>query len=282
SVTADREMNLAVSGCLDPARPGSESHIDSIFPQDLFDLLGHVAVLTSQEARPAHEDRDPAAIASKHLAELDGDVASAQDQEMPGQSVQLHDRSRIQERHAVESVDLGDDRPGARVDEDPVALQAQVIAGAFDPDISRIDELRAPAAYIQMRDVFQGLLGALSKALVDLLFALPDPGEIDRDAAGLHAVIACPPGKVGHARAGDHGLGRRSAVVDAGSSDILFFDDGRLEPRSPQDHREGLSSLAGAEDDRVIGSFRWHFSSRARGDSTDCEIRRSTYSASTL
>src|SRR5262249_20323360 len=125
-----------------------------------------------------------------------------------------------------------DDRLGARVDEDLVTSQTQGIAGAFNFDIPRIDETRVPTDDIQIRGSFQNLLCAISKALDDLLFALPDLSQIHFDATSLHAILACPPGKVGHTRAGGHGLRWSSAVIDAASSHVPLFNDSSLKPRS--------------------------------------------------
>ena len=44
-ITADCELNLALLVCLNLARSGFKSHIDSIFSENFIHLFGHVAVL---------------------------------------------------------------------------------------------------------------------------------------------------------------------------------------------------------------------------------------------
>src|SRR5439155_24368905 len=95
------------------------------------------------------------------------------------QRVQLHDRSRIQKRHPIESVDRGGDRLGTRVDEDLFTPKAQgLIAGAFNFDRSRIDESRPSTNSFQFCRSFSNLFCALSTALDDLLLALPPLRQI--------------------------------------------------------------------------------------------------------
>src|SRR5262249_37077055 len=104
--------------------------------------------------------------------------------------------------------------------------------GAFNFNRPRIDETRLSADDIQVRGSFQHLLRAIPKALDDLLFALPHLSQIHVDGASLHAIIACPPGKIGDTCACRHGFSRRSAVIDAASSHIPLFDGSGLEPGS--------------------------------------------------
>src|SRR5262249_37420452 len=183
----------------------------------------------------------------KHLAKLNGDVASAYDQEMFRHRLQLHDRSRIQRRHSIESGDRRDDRLGPRVDEDLFSAKAQgLTTGAFNFHSPRIDETRPSMDDIQILGSFYPLLRAISKALDDLLLALPHLSQIHFHWTSLHAIITRPPGKIGDTRACRHGFSRRSTVIDAASSHISLFDDSGLEPRPSQHHRKGEPSLAGA------------------------------------
>src|SRR5262249_12665132 len=182
-------------------------------------------------------------------------------------------------RHSIESVDRRDDRLGTRIDEDLFSAEAPgLTAGAFNFDRPRVDETRLSADDVQIRGGFQDLLVAISKALDDLLFALPHPSQIHCDGTSLHAIITCPPGKIGDTRACRHGFSRRSTVIDAASSQIPLFYDSGLEPRPGQHHREGEPSLAGADDNRVMRSCSCHVASL--GELPPPALRR-PYEAST-
>src|SRR5262249_42266832 len=118
-------------------------------------------------------------------------------------------------------------------DEDLFRAKAQgLTTGAFNFDRPRIEETRLSADEIQIRGPFQSMLRAISKALDDLLFALPHLSQIHFDATSLHAIFACPPGKIGDPCARRHGLGWRSTVIDAASSHIPLFDNRGLESGS--------------------------------------------------
>src|SRR5262249_31350745 len=69
---------------------------------------------------------------------------------------------------------------------------------------------------------------------------------VDRHARGRGA--ACNPGRAG---AGDKGLGRNAADVDASAAETIALDDRRLVTRAREADRQRGPGLAGADDDRV-------------------------------
>ena len=68
----------------------------------------------------------------------------------------------------------------------------------------------------------------------------------------LDAVVGAAPGEVGHPGARHHGLGGRTALVDAGAADVLALDQRRPPPAPGQRGGEGTAGLAGADDDGIV------------------------------
>ena len=68
---------------------GVEADVDAFVFENFFDGGGDVFVLVGDEVRLHFDDGDLAAEAAVHLAELDADVAAADDDEMLGNEVDL-------------------------------------------------------------------------------------------------------------------------------------------------------------------------------------------------
>ena len=81
------------------------------------DLGGDVVVLAPGDVLPAFEDRHGAAEAAEHLAELEGDVAPAEDDEVLGQGVEVEDAVVVEPGHVGEAGDRRFGCPGADVEE---------------------------------------------------------------------------------------------------------------------------------------------------------------------
>jgi hypothetical protein len=65
-------------------------------------------------------DRHAAAQPPKQLAELQPDVAAAENEQMLRHRIQLHDRGRVQVRHGVDAFEPGHAGPRTSVDEDQI------------------------------------------------------------------------------------------------------------------------------------------------------------------
>lgn len=59
-------------------------------------------------------------------------------------------------------------------------------------------------------------------------------------------------GVVGDTRAGDHGLGRCAAIIDAGASELRSFNQGNPPAEIGQAIRKRGAALARADDDGVV------------------------------
>ena len=77
--------------------------------------------------------------------------------------------------------------------------------------------------------------------------------HVDADRrADAHTEVRCAARDVRGSRAGDQGLGRNAAVVDARAADALALDDGGLASRLGEPHRERWPGLTRADDDGVV------------------------------
>src|SRR5262249_12252616 len=70
--------------------------------------------------------------------------------------------------------------------------------------------------------------------------------------AGREAVVRAASRGVDGVGAGDQGLGRRAACVDAGAAEAAALDDGDALARARQAPGERRPRLSGADDDRVV------------------------------
>jgi hypothetical protein len=90
---------------------------------------------------------------------------------------------------------------------------------------------------VQSLGALDALLAATAKALDNVTLALADCFHIHRHRVGLHAIVGGSPGQVGYPRTGDHRLGGRAALVDAGTAQVLAFNEGCLPTSVGQDCR---------------------------------------------
>src|SRR5260370_38132431 len=81
-----------------------------------------------------------------------------------------------------------------------------------------------------------------TRALHDALFALAYGLHIDRDGAGVDAVVRATPGQMGYARAGDHGLGGGTSHVDTGTAEVAALDERHCPPGLREGDGEESSS----------------------------------------
>ena len=118
-------------GSLDAGRLRVQTNVDLLNLEDALDLRGDVFVVARDEPPAALDDGHPRAEPAIHLRELEGDVASAEDDEMLRQRVDVHHRAVREERPAREARQIGDGRASADVHEDPFGLE-EIVADAHD------------------------------------------------------------------------------------------------------------------------------------------------------
>jgi hypothetical protein len=106
---------------------------------------------------------------------------------------------------------------------------------------------------------FDASLAAVAEAGHDVALALAHTGQVDADRARVHAVVRAATCEVGGAGAGNHGLGRSAAHVDARAAHVLALDDRRFVTRPRERRRQRAARLACSEHDRVEALLRrWH------------------------
>src|SRR5262249_13672401 len=93
---------------------------------------------------------------------------------------------------------------------------------------------------------------AASEALYNVTLALAHLHHVHGDRAGIHAIVGPATSQVSNTGAGNHGLGRGAALVDAAAANVLALDDSGLVSRLCQRPAEGHPSLARTDNDGVI------------------------------
>src|SRR5258708_3422820 len=91
-------------------------HVDSLIGQDLQHGVRDVLIFARDKSWSCFENRHFAAEAAKHLPELETDVTSADNQQMPRKFGQIHHRAVGQIRYLIEPANVRDDGSPADVD----------------------------------------------------------------------------------------------------------------------------------------------------------------------
>ena len=101
----------------------------------------------------------------------------------------------------------------------------------------RAHEMRLAVDQRQIVDVIEPLAEMFARFLDHAILARLDLAHVDSDGAiDDHAEFSGAARQVGHARAGDHGLARHAAGIDAGAAQMTAFDDGGLASGLRQAH----------------------------------------------
>ena len=170
-------------------------------------------------SRGASSDhRHRAAEAAEHLRELQADVAAADDRQMPRQGVEPQQAAVGQPGHRLEPRDRRRRGAAADVEEDPRRLQPLAVR---PPPHAAAVKRAWPRT---KRDVLGRLAATCSRPSRERPTTASlrafTRGHVDADRAGEHdAVVRRAARHVRDAGAGDQGLGRGAAGVDAGAAD---------------------------------------------------------------
>ena len=116
------------------------------------------------------------------------------------------------------------DRAGPDVEEDLVGSEVEPTVREIDAERLRPGEASVTANQIESRSLIDAPLGTRPKRCDDSALALADRGHIDMHMAALDPVVGGATRQVGDSSTGDHRLGRRAALVDAGPTDMLSLD----------------------------------------------------------
>ena len=229
----------------------------------------------------ALHDGDLAPEATEHLREFESHVSGAEHDEMPGDTIQLHDAGGIQKRHLLHPRNVQDGGAVAGIHEDPLGFQHRLLAAlqgrraasataraGTRPVKARRSHRHRRRGYeasvspekVESRSLPQPLLHPRPPALDDVPLALPHRCQVDMDRSGPHAVVVRPPGEISHPGAGGHGLGGSAPLVIAGTSHMPALDERHPPAGSGEVAGERYSGLAGPDDDGVVpmhGTSPW-------------------------
>src|SRR5262245_22402642 len=121
-----------------------QQDFNAIFLQDKRHGLGYVRILAGEKLSASLNYRDLAPKAAEHLSKFQSDVASAQDDQMLGHAVELHNRSGVEPRHLVKPGNRRNGGTATGVNEDLLAGDSQNLS-VIEPDFEcfGIDECRS-------------------------------------------------------------------------------------------------------------------------------------------
>ena len=162
--------------------------------------------------------------------------------------VELHDRGRVERCDGVQTNNRRRTGASANVDEDQVGGEGRTI----DVELAGAGEAGLPADQVDALGAGDSALAAGAKARDDIAFPLTDLLHVDGDWTRQDAVVGAAPGEIGNAGASNHGLGRRTALVDAGAADMLALDERGAAAGARESCGEGAPGLPGADDDGVV------------------------------
>ena len=194
------------------------------------------------------DDGDFAAETSEHLPEFETDVAAADDDQVPGNEVELHHRAVGEVLDLLEARQPRHGGAAADVDEDPLRREPVCI------ETHRVPRLEAGVGAID-RAPLHGLqpgLDADPRLTRDRVLAGLHTLHVDGCGANVHAEVARAADHVGGIGARHQGLRRDAAGVHAGAAERAALDDRDAHARARQTVRQERAGLAGADDDRVV------------------------------
>src|SRR5688572_13004017 len=228
---------------------GVQTEVDAFGGEDVLNCGRDLRVLATDETSSHLDDRDLGPEPPEHLAELQSDVAAADDDEVLRQRVQRHHRAVRQELNAVEPRHRRHECPRADVQEDAVGAQRLTrdldFMGGAESGVRGID--------VAMRQPSQHLLDADARAIGDRVLPGLDALHVDGDmAVHRHAEVSGAACQVSRVGAGHHCLRWNAAGVHARTAEKMAFDDGDRHAGLRQSLCERRPSLAGANDDCVV------------------------------
>src|SRR5260370_37828030 len=95
-------------------------------------------------------------------------------------------------------------------------------------------------------------LQTAARALHDALFALAYSRHFYRNGAGVDAVVRATRGQIGHACAGDHGLGGGTSHVDTGTAKVAALNERNCPSGLRESAGEESASPAATHYNRII------------------------------
>ncbi len=244
AVQSDRDP---VGALLEADALGVGADLDALALEDRADLGRDVVVLARQKLRCALYNGDFRAETPVHLREFEPDVAAADDHEVLGQEIHVHDRLVREVWNIVNARHIRHEGATADVDEDFVRGERTPVDG----DGARPGETRVPADERHIAHVREPLLETVRRVADDLVLARLHRAHVDAHFSRREAVFAAAARDVRGARARHQRLRRDTAVVHARAAEVAPFDYRGLELLAVEPRGECRARLAGPDDDGV-------------------------------
>src|ERR1700692_882843 len=102
----------------DANRSCVQQDLNSVLLKNLGDFFGDIRVFAGEQLSAQLNNRHAAAETPEELSKLYTDVATAQDQEMLGNSVEFHNGRVVQSRNVVQAIHFGPGGAGTGIDKD--------------------------------------------------------------------------------------------------------------------------------------------------------------------
>ena len=215
-----------------------QEDFNSVFAQDLCDLLRNIDILAREKLPRRLNDCHSAAETPEQLAKLESNITSAQNQQMLRQRIEFHDRNIVKERYALQAGNVRPRSARARIDENVLRRDGALAAVLrVDDNFAGTAEAGLTEDQFKVGSLFQFRLATVAKVVDDVALAFPNFGHIDTDGPRLHAIISGPPHQVGDAPAGHHRLRRRASLINAGAANMFALDESSTHSGAGQSRR---------------------------------------------
>src|SRR5215470_8875278 len=131
---------------------------------------------------------------------------------------------------------------------------------AVEMDLKRLwgEKMGLALEQIQPWRRLETALEVAARARDDALFALAHGPQIDRNGAGVDAVVSASPCQVGEACAGDHRFGGGTAHVDTGPADVVALNERHVAACLREGDGQESAAPTAPEHNRIIGCGVWH------------------------
>ena len=116
----------------------------------------------------------------------------------------------------------------------------------------RVSEPSIAREQIEILGFLNSLQTAFTEFFDDALLSLANFFHVDANVAAMHAKIRSAPREIRNARAIEHRLRRRAAIVDARAANVSAFNQRRLPARFPKRRGQRFSPLARTNNDCIV------------------------------
>ena len=238
-----------------PGDLGAQAELQPLLLQDALHLLRHLAVHPRQHLVEELDDGDLGTEPPPHRAELDADVAAADDDHRLRHALQVERAGRADDAFLIHLDARKCHHLGAGGDDDVLALQHPRLAAVLRGDLDGVGAGKARRAQHVLDLVLLEQEGdALGQVVNHLVLARKHGVEVGFDAADLDAVVGeLVGGRLEVMRRLQQRLRRDAADVEAGAAERRpLLDAGHPHAELRRADRGDIAARAGADDDDIV------------------------------